>query len=313
MGSPQVSVVMSVYNGSRYLGPSIESILGQEGVDFEFIIVDDGSTDGSPEILETYSGKDSRIRIVNQENQGLTRSLINGCALARGVYIARQDADDLSRPGRLKQMLNMMESCPDVVLCGTGTSFVAPDGEITGEYFPEGDIEEITKRLREDLIGVPSHGSVMFRKESYQKVGGYRPQFYYSQDVDLWLRLVSIGKFACVKKYLYVFRESENSISSRGRFFQQEFCRLAQMCYRERIKGNDEMPFLVQAKQLCTKAIMVKNGSCSNSNASLTYRIIAARLKQRGNTNAARKYLIRAFKRNPWALKVWKDLLLLGA
>ena len=92
---PSVSVIMSVYNGANHLVKSVESILVQEGVDFEFIIVNDGSTDESGEILEAFARRDNRIRVIEQENTGLTKALIRGCKEARGKYIARQDVDDV--------------------------------------------------------------------------------------------------------------------------------------------------------------------------------------------------------------------------
>ena len=105
-----VSVVMSVYNGAKYLRESVESVLSQEGVAFEFIIVNDGSTDDSGIILAEYAARDDRIRIIEQENTGLTRALIRGCDEAQGKYIARQDADDISMPNRLLQLQNLISS-----------------------------------------------------------------------------------------------------------------------------------------------------------------------------------------------------------
>src|SRR5689334_13931050 len=101
---PDVSVVMSVYNDARYLRDSIESILRQEGVTLEFIVIDDGSTDGSAAILDEFATKDSRLKVVHQQNRGLTLSLISGCAMARGRYIARQDSDDISFSNRLRKL-----------------------------------------------------------------------------------------------------------------------------------------------------------------------------------------------------------------
>src|SRR5882672_1702517 len=101
--TPLVSVVTSTYNGASYLENSLQSVLDQTGVQFELIVVDDGSTDGSAEILARLAGKDSRLRLLRQKNQGLTRALIRGCAEARGTYIARHDSDDLSLPGRLEK------------------------------------------------------------------------------------------------------------------------------------------------------------------------------------------------------------------
>src|SRR5919197_1200716 len=107
--SPEVSVVMSVYNGAANLRETIDSILNQEGVSLEFIIVNDGSTDESPRILAEYAERDLRINIIRQENQGLTRALIRGCAAAQGTYIARQDTGDISLPGRLIQQLRFSQ------------------------------------------------------------------------------------------------------------------------------------------------------------------------------------------------------------
>jgi glycosyltransferase involved in cell wall biosynthesis len=109
-----MSVVMSVYNGVNRLHETMESILSQEGVSLEFIVIDDGSKDGSDVVLDNYARHDARVRIVHQENQGLTRALIRGCEAARGKYIARQDAGDISLPNRLrlqKAVLDQQEDC----------------------------------------------------------------------------------------------------------------------------------------------------------------------------------------------------------
>ena len=97
MSTPEVSVLMSVYNGARYLRAAIESVLSQQGVDFELLAVNDGSTDKSGSILDEYAARDPSVRVIHQENLGLTRALIRGCNEARGRFIARQDADDVSR------------------------------------------------------------------------------------------------------------------------------------------------------------------------------------------------------------------------
>ena len=98
---PEVSIVMSVYNGACYLRAAVESVLDQQGVSFEFVVVDDGSTDESGAILDEYATRDPRLRVIHQQNTGLTQALIRGCSEARGEFIARQDADDVSLPGRL--------------------------------------------------------------------------------------------------------------------------------------------------------------------------------------------------------------------
>src|SRR5437868_3297696 len=123
-GKPKVSVVMSVYNGTNLLRETIESILSQEGVALEFIIVNDGSTDESAVILDEYANLDPRVRIINQPNQGLTNGLIAGCAASRGDYIARQDTGDISLPDRLAKQLRWIEKHPDAAVVSCGTRYV---------------------------------------------------------------------------------------------------------------------------------------------------------------------------------------------
>ncbi len=161
-----VSVVMSVYNGGSSLAATLDSILAQEGVAFEFIVVDDGSTDGSGALLDDYARRDERLRVIHQDNRGLTRALIRGCAAARGPFIARQDAGDISLPGRLARQSAFLESNPEVVLTACGTRFVGPAGELLYEQVQHGDelqrgLEQLdSKRIR----GPSHHGSVMFRR-----------------------------------------------------------------------------------------------------------------------------------------------------
>ena len=126
---PDVSVVMSVYNGAAHLHETIDSILSQEGVSLEFVMVNDGSTDHSSQILKEYAERDSRVRIIHQENQGLTRALITGCAAAKGHYIARQDVGDVSLPDRLRKQITRIKQTPDIVSVSCGTRFVGPDSE----------------------------------------------------------------------------------------------------------------------------------------------------------------------------------------
>src|SRR6266404_8121857 len=143
--SPDISVVMGVYNGEARLRETIDSILSQQDVSLEFIIVDDGSTDQTSQILEDYARHDSRVKLIQQENQGLTRALITGCAAARGKYIARQDAGDISLPNRLARQLAFIERHPDAAFVSCGTRFVGPKGEQLYEVVP--DASDLTAPL----------------------------------------------------------------------------------------------------------------------------------------------------------------------
>lgn len=312
---PLVSVVMGVYNAQQCLATSIESILNQDFSNFELIIINDGSWDDTGRLCDQYVMKDSRVRGVHQENQGLTLSLIKGCAMARGAYIARQDADDVSLPTRFERQIALMEANPDAVMCATGIHACAPEGEVMDVIVPSGGKDAMTQRLRNEMQGVPSHGCMLFRRDAYEKVGGYRPEFYYAQDADLWLRLGVVGNYVGVPEVLYLLKESLGSISSANRAYQSEFCQLAQQAYQLRSSGNDEQPILDKAAALRAEVIaqrqkqVVISPTQRRQRCAASYKLFAARLRDAGNQQAARKYLRYALRLSPLSLKLWKDYL----
>jgi hypothetical protein len=177
-----------------------------------------------------------------------------------------------------------------------------------------GSIEEQTRRLREEMVGVTAHGCVMFRRDAYEQAGGYRWQFYYAQDSDLWLRLGEVGSVGGVGECLYELRESTGSISSRHRLVQREFCRLARECYLARRSGRSEQPFLEVAGLLRDRS----RCRCSSDGpraltGATTLRIMAARLASRGDSRAAVRYLRQAIGTAPWDPRCWRDLFRLVA
>lgn len=196
---PELSVVMSVYNGQEYLAESIESILGQSYKNFEFIIINDGSTDTSGKIIERYAAIDQRIVYVQHRNRGLTKSLNIGINRAKGKFIARQDADDISLPKRFELQMEFLNGHSDTVLCGTWFLEINEDkGSRVGKY-PIDDIE-----LRKNLTYVNCfcHPSVIFLKEAFMKAGMYDERFKTAQDFELWIRLAEIGKLANLPEIL---------------------------------------------------------------------------------------------------------------
>jgi glycosyltransferase involved in cell wall biosynthesis len=206
---PDISIVMSVYNGADRLRDTMESVLSQEGVSFEFIVIDDGSTDGSAVVLDNYARHDARVQILHQENQGLTRALITGCGLARAKYIARQDAGDISLPNRLRLQKAILDQHEDCAFVSCWTTTIGPVDEYLltrkGRARASSPIRILSKKEeRWGVIDGPTHhGSVMFRREAYVMAGGYRAAFYYAQDWDLWYRLAALGTFAMVEQCLY--------------------------------------------------------------------------------------------------------------
>lgn len=237
--NPEISVVMSVYNGEKYLDQSIKSILNQTFKDYEFIIIDDGSTDYTSKILSSY--KDERIKIVkNEKNIGLTKSLNLGIRLAKGEYIARQDADDISDPSRLEKLFNVFEK--DKYLGLVGSSFKIIDSNhrilrIVNVPTAEEDIRNII------LDHNPfCHGSVMFKREVINKIGGYREFFRYAQDYDLWLRISENYRILNIGEVLYGWRKVKDSISEEKIIeqFQYAMIAISQFMIRKK-EGKDEI------------------------------------------------------------------------
>lgn len=217
---PRVSVVMSVYNGESYLRRSIESILGQTFRDFEFIIVDDGSADRTADILKEYRQKDSRVVvIVNAENIGLTKSLVRAIGHARGAIIARQDADDYSDKKRFEEQ---MKYIPDY-------DFVCSRSRLNGRRtFPHPLVcmfHSVFIRYRNPFV----HGTFLFKKELYDRVGGYDPNILLAQDYDLVFRLIKAKtRFKYLLRSLYYSIKSDACISLGMKKKQQFQARMIQ-------------------------------------------------------------------------------------
>jgi glycosyltransferase involved in cell wall biosynthesis len=210
MRSPTVSVLMSVYNGERYLAEAVESILNQTFTDFEFVIINDGSIDGTAEILHSY--QDPRIRIIEQSNIGLTRSLNRGIALAHGGYIARMDDDDLSLPERLERQVAFLDAHSEVGVVGTTCRIV---DELNNREW-EQPVPLADEQLRRHLVrGNPFvHSSVMMRASAVRAVDGYNEAYPYSQDFELWVRMASHTRLANLSEVLVVRRYHWGTVST---------------------------------------------------------------------------------------------------
>jgi hypothetical protein len=232
MNKPVVSVVMVVCNVDRFLAEAIESILGQTFHEFEFIIVDFGSTDKSKEIVSSYAAKDSRIRLYEIPHCGLGEARNAACFLARGQYIAIMDADDVSLPDRLIREVEFLEEHPEVGVVGgavdwidaTGvcvTNTAVPPGVTLSR--PEGNRELQLALLKDCPIWQPS---VLMRRDAFVLVGGYRPAFAPTEDYDLWLRISEHFEMANLKEVVLKYRIHPYQVSLRkGR--QQTLCKLA--------------------------------------------------------------------------------------
>lgn len=215
---------MSVFNGQAYLAQAVDSILNQTFRDFEFIIIDDGSTDKTAEILAAYVTHDSRIRVITHENKGRATSLNIGIAAARSNYIARMDADDVAFPERLARQLEFLEAQPQVGILGGAVELIKRNGEAIQRMQPPTSDSEIRMAT---LHGNPMcHPTITARRQLVIAVGGYRKQFLDTDDYDLWLRMIELCEIANLDTCVLQYRIHANQASVRNNK-HQAMCVLA--------------------------------------------------------------------------------------
>jgi glycosyltransferase involved in cell wall biosynthesis len=300
---PDISVVMSVYNGEADLRATAESILTQSGVELELIVIDDGSTDASGAILDEMASGDPRVRIFHQENRGLTGALIRGCAAARGRYIARQDCGDTSEPRRLLLQKQLLDSNDELVFVSCWTAFAGPAGEPLSESRGTGAASSAIHILAPSnewgvIDGPTCHPSVMMRRDAYERAGGYRAEFAVGQDWDLWYRLAALGKFQIVPEILYTAQITPRSISGGARHAQQTIAQLSLAAMRARMNGESDAEFVRRASEV--RAVR-ELGACGEAR---SFYAIGEALRRRRDVRG-RDYFRRAIARCPRLFKAW--------
>lgn len=211
--SPIISVVMSVYNSEKYLSESIESILSQTFSDFEFIIIDDGSTDKSNSILNKFARSDARINIItNLENIGLANSLNKGLHIAKGDYVARMDSDDISYPKRFEIQIEFMKNNKAYGVVGGNIDIIDEKSNYVKTLsFPKTHNQILWYLCFQNPI---AHPTTMIKSNLLRKVNGYK-NYISSQDYDLWQRLSNITKLFNVDQSLLKYRVHGSNISFR--------------------------------------------------------------------------------------------------
>jgi glycosyltransferase involved in cell wall biosynthesis len=208
---PKVSVMMPVYNTGRFVGRAIQSILDQTLGDLELIIVDDGSTDNSLHVIQSYARLDRRIRYVSRENRGITASRNEALAMATGQYLANIDSDDITRPERLSRQANYLDEHPECVLVCCRMQMIDPDGDPICTINLESTHEEIDAIF----MGRPGYFipvSMMVRRDVLIEIGGFCEQFALAEDRDLCLRLAERGRLANIPEVLYSYRQHVGSV-----------------------------------------------------------------------------------------------------
>ncbi len=233
---PAVSVVLVACNVERYLAEAMESILHQTFRDFEFVVIDFGSSDASARIISSYAEKDSRIRFCSIPHCGLSEARNAGCARARGKYIAIMDADDVSLPDRLKLQLEFMESHPEVGVLGGAVECI----DATGKPFtiwrnPSEDQEIQTSLWEQCSLFQPT---AFMRREAFSEIGGYRSPLAPAEDYDLWLRIGERSRLANLPQVVVQYRVHPSQVSMRRRLQQTFGILAARVSALERRKGK---------------------------------------------------------------------------
>lgn len=207
--SCRISVITAVYNDEKHIESSVKSILNQTITDFEYLIIDDGSTDSTPKILEELANKDNRIKVIRQNNSGPAAARNHGFMVSSGEYIAIQDSDDISDPTRFKKQLQILDGNPEIGLCGTHAQFF---GHVEARVPLPVSHKSILTRM---LFGNPIiHSSVMIRRNliAEHKLS-YKAEYAPTEDFELWMQLSKLTKLYNIKDYLVKYRVHAKSLS----------------------------------------------------------------------------------------------------
>jgi glycosyltransferase involved in cell wall biosynthesis len=275
-----VTVLMPVYNGAKYITEAIRSVLAQTFTSFELLIMDDGSTDDTVSRINEFN--DPRIRLVECEHRGFAATLNNGLQEAKAAYIARFDADDVCLPDRLRVQYDFMQVNPDYILVGAEEEYIDMNGEylFTLQYRAYSDTEI---RNLDPMICPFSHTSVMYRKDEVIAAGGYYAQGHTFEDHMLWLKLIKKGKVCNLRQPLVKYRFNPESVTIdekwRGRRFLQLKSNLLGRGFATK-EENDELSAIMKSQNtpaikegayyaLCGKKFLFNNYKPAKARANL--------------------------------------------
>ncbi|MCT0245653.1 MULTISPECIES: glycosyltransferase [unclassified Synechococcus] len=308
----KISVVIAAHGHAAQLLDSLTSVFSSYRGDMECILVLDGGidTDLSAD-LNTIWGDESRLIVVAAQKLGLTKALLAGCDMARGDYIARLDVGDVMASDRLHHQASILDCHPECVLVTSDVEVCGPRWEhlfVKRCQLPMAKPRWVNTGPPEQglSIDIPHHASVMFRRSAYEAAGGYRPEFYFGQDWDLWYRLAEQGTFIHIPEVLTRVRLFTCGLSSRHWREQRAIAALSRACYAARRSGHPEAPLLVQAARVRPRPPGWRLPSWwpfDRHQAEGAY-FIAESLRRNGDPRC-RRYFAEAFRHGPWLPKVW--------
>ena len=291
---PAISVVLGAYNAERYLAEAVESILNQTFGDFEFIAVDDGSTDRTLDILRRYAAGDSRLKPVHIAHGGIVDAANAGLREARADLIARFDADDVSLPHRFEKQVQFLAEHPEVVAVGSRMLLMEPYGASLGETAHRLTHAEIEAELFQGSGWSLPQPAAMIRHSAIRRIGGYRNEYLWSEDLDLFLRLAEVGRLANLPEVLVKYRNHPGSTNHKRAHIQDELTRKCVLeTYRRRGVPVPAELGLISA---------VRDGrTMADRYLDWTWAALRAR-----NSRAARRHALRALRLEPFSISAWK-------
>ncbi len=238
----KVSVLMPAFNAERYISEAIESVLSQTHANFELIIVDDGSTDDTLAVAESYAQKDRRVKVISQPNMGIANTLNQALDLASDEWIVCMHADDVMLPNRIERQVAFIKENADVAVAGTFVYYINDNGKVIGKYqspyISRDRVEKLVQRNK--LIGF-THPAVIMRKSVVKEVGGYRQEFWPAEDIDLWNRIVERGYTVLAQpEYLLKYRKHGSSAYVSKQRLSQLKVNWIKACVRRRRSGEPE-------------------------------------------------------------------------
>jgi glycosyltransferase involved in cell wall biosynthesis len=293
---------MPVYNGARYLRQTLASLRWQTFDDWEAVCVNDGSTDESLNILRQFADADPRFRIIDQANQGIVAALNAGIHSARCPWIARIDSDDVALPNRLATQWQYVQQHPDIVVVGSYMLFTDDEGYPLCTQCYDTEHAEIERTLLDGSAGGFGHPSVLIHRDTLFQAGLYRREFEWVEDIDLWLRMVRLGRVANIPRVLMHYRQHEQSVCWNRRELQHE--RLHRLLTLARI----ERGLVPEHQSLAPPKPARKQSSAAGK--------WARRAARSGYYHSAWRHWRRQFAAEPWSILTWRvtaEMLLRGA
>lgn len=291
--NPIISVLMPVYNAEKYVAEAVESILNQTLGDLEFLIVDDGSSDGSLAILKRYAEIDQRICLVSRPNTGYIPALNEMLELAKGKYLARIDHDDVALPERFAKQFEYLEQHPECVVIGSRLLLIDSDGDPMREFVDLLVHQQIDNQHLEGNVHI-FHPAVMMRREAFEQVGGYHDDHPCAEDLDLFLRLAECGQVANLPEVLTKYRQH---LASQG-YALQQLTRHSLHAATDSARLRRGLPPLEW-----DNADTIRQATTADHYRKWSWWSLGG-----GNVRTARKYAIAAVQQQPFSIESWRTI-----